>query len=144
MNWLYKNVQFTDDMIPDEAIGFIYEMSTIIDGKSVKYIGKKNFFADVKTKLGKKSISTDKRKKTYKRVRKMTYNNYYSSNEILKKAHKDGILIKREILLICFSKTELTYQEAKFLFKHEVLESDTWLNGNIAGKYYKQKFNKDE
>lgn len=141
MSWIYQNVEFTDEMIPEKAIGFIYEMQAIINGKSVHYIGKKNFFADVKTKLGKKAkaVITDKRLKTYKRVRKMTYQNYYSSNDVLVKAYKDGIRIRRSILLICYSKTELSYQETKFLFLHQVLESDRWLNGNILGKFYKAK-----
>jgi hypothetical protein len=91
MSWIYKGKVFTEDMIPENAVGFIYEMTAIIDGKSVSYIGKKNFYADVKTKLGKKDMPTDKRLKTYKRVRKTIYQRYYSSNEVLKKAHKDGV-----------------------------------------------------
>lgn len=139
MNWLYNGVVFTDDMIPEDAIGFIYVMDAIIDGKLVSYVGKKNFYADVKTKLSKKAMPTDKRKKTYKRVRKCTYQNYFSSNDILKEAHKNGIHIRREIIKICYSKSELSYEEVKHQFKYEVLESDCWLNGNILGKFYKQK-----
>lgn len=137
--WIYRNMEFTEEMIPDGAVGFIYEMTAIIDGKAVRYIGKKNFYADVKTKLGKKEMPTDKRLKTYKRVRKTTYKNYFSSNETLKQAHKDGVRIKREILKICFSKTELTYQEAKFLFAYDVLDAEEFLNSNILGKFYKSK-----
>lgn len=139
MSWIYKGKVFTEDMIPENAVGFIYEMTAIIDGKSVSYIGKKNFYADVKTKLGKKDMPTDKRLKTYKRVRKTIYQRYYSSNEVLKKAHKDGVLIKRDILRICYSKIELSYQETKHQFVLGVLESDKYLNGNILGKFYKFK-----
>lgn len=139
MSWIYKGKVFTEDMIPENAVGFIYEMTAIIDGKSVSYIGKKNFYADVKTKLGKKNMPTDKRLKTYKRVRKTIYQRYYSSNEVLKKAHKDGVLIKRDILRICYSKIELSYQETKHQFVLGVLESDKYLNGNILGKFYKFK-----
>ena len=138
MSWIYGGVVFTEDMIPEGAIGFIYIMEVTIDNKAVAYIGKKNFFADVKTKLSKKALPTDKRKKTYKRVRKSTYQNYYSSNDVLKQAHKDGIIIKRSILKICYSKSELSYNETKYQFKFEVLESNRWLNGNILGKFYKQ------
>ena len=139
MNWTYQFKEFTEDMIPDGAVGFIYQMDVIIDGVRKSYIGKKNFFADVKTKLGKKSLPTDKRKKTYKRVRKTVYQNYYSSNEVLKKAHKDGVAIKRTILKICYSKTELSYQEVKYQFMCEVLEKDFWLNANILGKFFRLK-----
>ena len=139
--WLYNHVEFTDDMIPDGAVGFIYEMTAIIDGTSRYYIGKKNFYADVKVKLGKKALAeqTDKRLKKYKRVKKTTYQNYYSSNDVLKKAHKDGIVIRREILMICYSATELTYQEAKHLICNDVLDNPLYLNSNILGKFYKTK-----
>jgi hypothetical protein len=139
MSWIYKGKEFTEDMIPENAIGFIYNMTAIIDGKSISYIGKKNFYADIKTKLSKKAMSTDKRLKTYKRVKKATYQNYYSSNEVLKKAHKDNVKIKRDILMICTTKLELSYQETKHQFVLGVLESDKYLNGNILGKFYKFK-----
>lgn len=139
MSWIYKGKEFTEDMIPENAIGFIYNMTAIIDGKSISYIGKKNFYADIKTKLSKKAMPTDKRLKTYKRVKKATYQNYYSSNEVLKKAHKDNIKIKRDILMICTTKLELSYQETKHHFVLGVLESDKYLNGNILGRFYKFK-----
>jgi len=139
MSWIYQHKEFTEDMIPDGAVGFVYQMDVILDGERKSYIGKKNFFADVKTKLSKKALSTDKRKKTYKRVRKIVYQNYYSSNETLKTAHKAGVIIKRTILKICYSKTELSYQEVKYQFMCEVLEKDIWLNANILGRFYKQK-----
>jgi hypothetical protein len=139
MSWIYQGKEFTEDHIPDGAIGFIYIMTSIIDGKSYAYIGKKNFFSNVKTKLSKKAMPTDKRMKTYKRVRKSAYQNYYSSNETLKKAHKDGVLINRTILKICYSKLELSYQEVKYQFQYEVLEHDSFLNANILGRFYKQK-----
>jgi hypothetical protein len=137
--WIFEGKEFTEDMIPEGAVGFVYEMVSIIDGKPVRYIGKKNFYADVKTKLGKKEMPTDKRLKTYKRVRKLTYQNYFSSNDILKQAHKDGITIRREILHICFGKQELSYYECKYKFALGVLESEEFLNGNILGKFYKLK-----
>jgi hypothetical protein len=137
--WVYKLKEFTEDMIPDSAVGFVYQMDVILDGERKSYIGKKNFYADVKTKLSKKALSTDRRKRTYKRVRKIVYQNYYSSNEKLKAAHKAGVQIKRTILKICYSKTELSYQEVKYQFMCEVLEKDIWLNANILGRFYKQK-----
>ena len=139
MSWIYNGKVFTDEMIPNDAIGFIYRMDTIYEGKSVSYIGRKTFFTDAKTKILKKNLPKDKRKKTYTRVRKMTYQNYYSSNIVLKNLHKDGHPIRREIIRICCSKTEMSYYETKYQFVHEVLESDEWLNGNILGRFYKQK-----
>lgn len=141
MNWIYKNVEFNDNMIPEGAVGFIYEMSAIIDGKPVRYIGKKNFFAKIKRKLGKKALAmtTDKRLKKYRLDLRPDYEKYYSSNKILKDAHKAGVIIKREMLMICYSQMELTYQEVKHQFIHEVLEKEEFLNGNILGRFYKTK-----
>jgi len=139
MSWIYKGVVFTPEMIPENSVGFVYVMSAMIDGASMMYIGKKNFHSDRKSKLAKKDLPTDKRKKTYKRVKKLAYENYYSSNEVLKKAHKDGVRIRREILCICNSKLELSYMETKYQFVYEVLEKDNFLNSNILGKFYKQR-----
>lgn len=141
MEWIFKGKEFDELSIPEGAVGFIYIMTAIIDGKSVAYIGKKNFFANIKRPLGKKALamSTDKRLKKYIRELKPDFVNYYSSNKTLKDAHKAGVTIKREILRICSSQMELTYQETKYQFKYEVLEKEEFLNGNILGRFYKTK-----
>jgi hypothetical protein len=141
MSWIYQGKEFSEIDIPEGATGFIYIMTAIIDGKSVAYIGKKNFFANIKKPLGKKALAmtTDKRLKKYKRELKPDFVKYYSSNKILKDFAKSGGVIKREILRICYSAMELTYQETKHQFKYEVLEKDEYLNGNILGRFYKIK-----
>ena len=141
MSWIYKGKEFDEFCIPEGGVGFIYSMTAIIDGKSVAYIGKKNFFANIKRPMGKKALamSTDKRLKKYTRELKPDFMRYYSSNKILKDAHKAGITIKREILMICYSAMELTYQEVKHQFKYEVLEKEEYLNANILGRFYKTK-----
>jgi len=137
--WIFEGKEFTEDMVPEEAVGFIYEMMSIVDGKSVRYIGKKNFWAYPKTNLAKKDMPTDKRLKTYVRKKRNAYKNYFSSNDVLKAAHKEGVTIRREILYVCYSKQELSYYECKYQFSLGVLESDEFLNGNILGKFYKIK-----
>ena len=141
MSWIHEGKVFDESNIPDGAIGFIYHMSVILNGHSYAYIGKKNFFANIKKPMGKKALAqtTDKRLKKYTRVLKPNFMNYFSSNQQLKEAHKAGCKIKREILMICYSATELTYQEVKHQFKYEVLEKEGYLNGNILGKFYKFK-----
>jgi hypothetical protein len=140
-DWLYQGKEFNEGDIPQGGVGFIYIMTAIIDGKSVAYIGKKNFFANIKRPLGKKALamSTDKRLKKYKRELKPDFMNYYSSNKILKEAHKAGVVIRREILKICNTQTELTYQEVKHQFLYDVLENDKYLNGNILGRFFRSK-----
>jgi uncharacterized protein YqgQ len=141
MSWKYQGKEFNQESIPENAVGFIYIMTAIIEGKSVAYIGKKNFFANIKKPMGKKALamSTDKRLKKYTRELKPDFMNYYSSNKTLKDAHKAGVMIKREILMICYSAMELTYQEVKHQFKYEVLEKEEYLNANILGRFYKTK-----
>jgi hypothetical protein len=137
--WKYKGVVFTDSMIPEGAVGFIYEITVQLESGVVRYIGKKNFYSDIKTKLGKKESPIDKRKKDYQLVRRYTYANYYSSNEEIKRLKANGCKLEKEILRICFSKTELTYQECRYLFGKNVLDKDEYLNSNILGKFYKTK-----
>ena len=141
MSWIYEGKPFNDSMIPEGAVGFVYEMEAIIDGKSVRYVGKKNFYSTTKKKFGKKALAnmTDKRNKKYETVSKASYQNYYSSNAVLKEAHKAKVSIKRFIVKICFSKMELTYYETKYQFIREVLEKEEFLNGNILGRFYKIK-----
>ena len=141
MSWIHKGKVFTESDVPEGAIGFVYHMSVILNGNSYAYIGKKNFFANIKKPMGKKALAqtTDKRLKKSTRVIKPNFMNYFSSNQQLKEAHKAGCKIKREILMICYSATELTYQEVKHQFKYEVLEKEEFLNGNILGKFYKFK-----
>ena len=141
MCWVYEGKEFDESSIPVGAIGFVYHMSVILNGNVYAYIGKKNFFANIKKPLGKKALamSTDKRLKKYTRELKPNFMNYYSSNQQLKEAHKAKCVIKREILMICYSAMELTYQEVKHQFKFEVLEKKGFLNGNILGKFFKTK-----
>ena len=133
---------FKKSMIPEGAVGFVYKMNyKDDDGQYYSYIGKKNFYSRRKKKFGKKALAavTDKRTKKYEMVTKLDYENYFSSNKQMKQAHKDGKMIHRTILKICFTKAELTYQETKYQFKYEVLERGWYLNGNILGRFYKGK-----
>jgi len=141
MSWIYKGEVFNDSKIPEGAVGFIYEMEAIIDGKAVRYVGKKNFYSTTKKKFGVKALANmeDKRAKKYTIQVKTNYQNYYSSNKVLQDAHKAGVPIKRFMVRICFSKTELTYHETKFQFVREVLEKEEYLNANILGRFYKTK-----
>lgn len=141
MSWVYKGEVFNDSKIPEGALGFIYEMEAIIDGKAVRYVGKKNFYSTTKKKFGVKALANmeDKRARKYTIQVKTNYQNYYSSNKVLQDAHKAGVIIKRFMVRICFSKTELTYHETKFQFVREVLEKEEYLNQNILGRFYKTK-----
>ena len=139
--WIYNKQEFTDEMIPDGAFGFIYGMTVIINGENKIYIGKKNLYSEQNIPLGKKALAEreDKRMSKKKKVKKLAYKNYFSSNAVLKKAKLDGLPVKRLILKFCFCKSELSYEEAKYLFNTGALENDKYLNDNILGKFYRSK-----
>ena len=48
--------------------------------------------------------------------------------------------LKREILEIAYHKKELTYLECKYQFVLGVLESKSYLNDNILGKFFDKDF----
>ena len=75
MSWIYLGKEFTEANIPENGIGFIYHMSVILNGNTYAYIGKKNFFSNVKKKLGKKALAlvTDKRLKKYTKEQKANF-----------------------------------------------------------------------
>jgi hypothetical protein len=121
LNWIYKEQDFTEDMI-GEDYGFVYIITNEITGK--KYIGKK-FFYSAKTKQvrGKKKkikVPSD-------------WQTYYGSNEELK---KDVIIhgresFRREIVHLCKSKGVCGYLEAKEQFVNGALESEDYYNSWI-------------
>lgn len=137
--WLYEGLMIKE--IPDtNAFGFIYKI-TYQDPLTFEkkfYIGKKQFYSDRTVKKGKKELKsmTDKRGSKKKKVRKESdWLRYQSSNDFLKNIEPH--FLTKEILILCYSKTELTYQETKHLFTNEVLERDDYLNGNILSKFFK-------
>ena len=90
MSWVYQGKDFTNSMIPEGAVGFVYEMEAIIDGKSVRYVGKKNFYSTTKKKFGKRAVAqmTDKRNKKYETVSKASYQTTIVVMQFLKKLTK--------------------------------------------------------
>jgi hypothetical protein len=137
--WIHNDQEFLPEHIPEGAVGFIYIMKLTIDGVERLYIGKKNFYSNRNIKKGKRELAAmkDKRGSKKKLVKKLDYENYYGSNDQMKLAHKEGIEIKRLILHVCSSKRELTYQEARYMFKLDVLENEKYLNGSILSKFYR-------
>ena len=118
LNWIYKHIDFTEDMIGDNY-GFVYCITNTTTGK--KYIGKKFFYSSktrqVKGKKKRFKVSSD-------------WQTYYGSNEELK---KDVIIhgkenFERKILHLCLTKGTAGYLEAKEQFVRGVLESDDYYN----------------
>lgn len=125
--WLYDNIVF--EQIPENIVGFVYCITNLTNNR--KYIGKKNFyFSRTKTVKGKK-----KRTKV-----ESDWRDYYGSN---KELSADVALygkenFKREILMLCKSKGEFAYYEAKMQFDNKVLETEEYYNSWIFVRVHKK------
>ena len=142
--WLHKNKVISKiEDFPKETFGFIYKITNNETGKF--YIGKKQLMSKTNVKLGKKEIAalpTQRGRTPSKKlvVKEADWQNYWGSNKPLLeelKSHKDKFT--REILMICPSKKLLTYWEAAFQIKLDVLLIDGY-NDTVLGHYYKKDF----
>ena len=141
MKWLYKGKEINEiSDLPPNTFGFIYQTTHVPTSK--KYIGKKSLIYNLKKKLGKKEKllwEGKGRPPVYKRVLKESdWKTYYGSHSFIKEANKEDL--KREILEIAYHKKELTYLECKYQFVLGVLESKSYLNDNILGKFFDKDF----
>ena len=143
-NWLHKNkvINKIEDF-PKETFGFIYKITNNETGKF--YIGKKQLMSKTNVKLGKKekaALPTQRGRTPSKKlvVKEADWQNYWGSNKPLLeelKSHKDKFT--REILMVCSSKKMLTYWEAAYQIKLDVLLIDSY-NETVLGHYYKKDF----
>jgi hypothetical protein len=149
MNWLQNNNEVIEDLIPEEAVGFIYMITHIPTGKY--YIGKKSLESVRNVKIGvrelkklkeeRKTAGIGGRPPLKKKVRKASdWKKYYSSNDWINEQVKEGkeSEFKREIIQFCNSKKSLSYYEVYWMFKYDVLSDENCLNGNISGKFYRK------
>jgi len=137
-NWICK-----ESINPEEYYGFVYKITNLTNNKF--YIGKKQFKSVTNVKLGKKELNNlpiqRGRKPTKKQVIKdSNWVNYWSSSKDLindvKTLGEDKF--KREILILCKTKKELTYYETYYQFTTECLLTDLSYNDNILGHFFRK------
>jgi len=142
--WLHKNKVINN--INDFELGtfgFIYKITNNETGKF--YIGKKQLMSKTNVKLGKKekaALPTQRGRTPSKKlvVKEADWQNYWGSNKPLLEELKLGKdKFTREILMVCSSKKMLTYWEAAYQIKLDVLLIDSY-NETILGHYYKKDF----
>jgi len=130
MTWLFENQQI--EILPEDCVGFVYMITNLTNGK--KYIGKKLAkFSKTNYKVVKLKNGTKKRKKIRSKI-DSDWLTYYGSNDELNRDIQTlgQTNFKREILFYCKSKAECSYIEAREQFRHQVLESDDYYNGQIS------------
>lgn len=121
--WIFDGVPLAEP--PEGAIGFIYRVTDTRTGK--KYIGKKLFnFRRTKTIAGKKkkvTIASD-------------WLSYYGSNKTLQEEIKVGGVeyFHREIIKLCYSKTECNYEETRCIIEERALFRDDYYNDWVTFK----------
>ena len=139
MDWVIrKGARYPEILTPPEgAVGFIYMIHFTDYDKS--YIGRKSFWSSRKRKFGKResALVTDKRKKKYEIViKESNWRTYNSSNLDVRSRIACGDKHVKIILDIAYSKKQLSYMEERALFSNKVLETDNFINDNIAGRYF--------
>lgn len=122
--WFYREVEFTEEMVGD-SVGFVYIITNLENNK--KYLGKKLF---TKSKIYQKN-----KKKKKKRVTS-DWMKYYGSNKELQIDVSTSIdplkQFRRDIVMLCNSKSELSYYETKFIFLYDCLLLEEWYNSWVS------------
>jgi len=115
--------------------GFVYEITNLVDGK--KYIGKKQ------CQHVKKLRPLKGKKNKRHQIAETDWKSYTSSSDKLnadiEKHGKENF--KFEILMWGYSKSDLSYKEAKLQFDNDVLLCDNYYNGIINIRLSKIKTN---
>jgi hypothetical protein len=141
MSWLFESTLV--EVLPEDCVGFVYLITNTVSGR--KYIGKKLAkFSKTTYKVVKLKNGNKKRKKIRSKI-DSDWQTYYGSNDELNQdiqtLGQDNF--KREILYYCNSKAQCSYIEAREQFRHQVLESDAYYNGQISvrvhGSHIKNK-----
>ena len=141
MTWLFEHTPI--ETLPEDCVGFVYLITNTVSGR--KYIGKKLAkFSKTTYRVVKLKNGNKKRKKIRSKI-DSDWQTYYGSNDELNQDIQTlgSDKFTREILYYCTSKSQCSYIEAREQFRHQVLESDAYYNGQISvrvhGSHIKNK-----
>lgn len=141
--WIYNNKPFTE--IPEGYIGFVYKITCVNKSNPYfgwTYYGLKHFFTITTKKLGKRAVAALPDKRMSKKIKTTNESNWStycsSSKELQALIKKNPTHFKKEILVLCKTKKQLSYCETEILFKYDVLRNEKNWNSNILGRFYKR------
>jgi hypothetical protein len=131
MSWVYQTEILASP--PDNAVGFVYCITNLSSNK--KYIGKKLFYF---------LKSYQKNKKIRKKLVESDWKTYFGSNQTLKTDVEllSPDMFHREILSICYSKSQCSYIELKEQLLRDVILSPEYYNDWISAKITRKHMNK--
>lgn len=130
--WKYNSIEVTDiSQVPLGAVGFIYVILNSSTGEY--YIGKKQLYS---TRTLPPLKGTRRKRKV---IKESDWKTYQSSS----KKVKEWISPKKSIIVWCYSKKELTYEETRALMCYRTMEDELSLNENILGKFFKFEFGRN-
>ncbi len=122
--WLFGDRPFEEPQ--QEQVGFVYEIKDLANDRL--YIGKKLFWTTTKLKPLKGMKNRRHRRS------QSDWREYYGSSELLKEqvAEHGPELFQRRILVLCYTRTMMSYWETKIQFDRNVLYDDRYYNQFIS------------
>jgi flagellar basal body-associated protein FliL len=133
--WYYNDTALTEippNVNGQSPIGFVYLIYNPQSNK--KYIGKKLFYSS-------KTIQKNNKKRKIKvQSDWQTYNG--SNQSLLQDIQNHSPALKKEILYLCYSKSQCSYLEAKEQFQRNVILNDEYYNDWISVKVTRKHLQK--
>jgi hypothetical protein len=130
MTWLYNNEEFKGSL---EHEGFVYLITNLETNR--KYVGKKTLLSRHRIEKTITLKSGVKKRKRVRLTKESDWRDYWSSCREL----QDDVEIlgkdkfRREILMLCRTRAEMSYYEIKIQLEHDVLLKPTeWYNGFVG------------
>ena len=141
IDWIYEDEIITE--LPP-VFGFVYRLTyDSVDGPKY-YIGRKQ----VKKKTTLPALKNGSIRPNAERIgknkngKRVYFDVIYKDSDWLDyegSFETDLKLVKKEILTICLTKTQLTYTEIEYQFKYNVLRDNHYLNRNINNMFFRNK-----
>lgn len=128
---------------PEGCWGFIYLITNITTGKI--YVGKKQFTHKKKTRLSKKARKGTRKRIKIEQVDSQWLNYWSSSKELQEDVLQLGEkAFKREILMLCKNKAELSYYEGFYMYHYKVLFVSSYNKWIMVRVYKNNLYVKDK